>query len=138
MGISTTVKPATNATLAQSGTQYLFDSTADSGAVPGNTVGTNTQVRRLAYSEVERAALSLFVDRAGTVFYQELAPGSTTWRTINGSGSGVAIAANTHTSFDYKITSGSDFRFYYTEGGADVLSVMEASLRLTSDRSPGV
>ncbi len=54
-------------------------------------------------SGIDRVVLSIYVDQAVTVNYQVKLPGSSTWRTLNGSGSGDAVAASTLTVLDFTV-----------------------------------
>lgn len=80
-----------NTITGASATITVFDTSTDAGD------------RGLVSSGAERLVVSMFFDQAVTVNYQVKARGSSTWRTVNGSGAGDAITASTFTAIDFRI-----------------------------------
>lgn len=117
---------AITATPAGSATVILLDTTW------GNTTTTLTVRRGL--SRVRRAIVRVYMDQAATFYHDSLTVGSTTWRTINGSGSGSAITASTLFEMDC-LFIGDDTRLRVVTG--TVPTVWEVSVRLTDDRALG-
>lgn len=116
-----TTVPVANAT------QILFDSTADPGT------GT-TLARRRCFTQVRRVTVTILADQAVTFFFDSLVSGSTTWDTVNGSGSGEATTANTFFERDCFIL-GDDFRLKTTTTTAP--TVWRVSVRLSTQRARG-
>lgn len=111
-----------------SATIILFDSTADTGT------GT-TLARRRQWPTIKRAIVTILVDQNCTFFHDEITATSTsTWDTINGSGSGETITANTLFERDCRAI-GDDFRLRVTTGTQP--TVWRVSVRLTTDQALG-
>jgi hypothetical protein len=98
------------------------------------TGGSNSN--RKGFTHVQRILGSLRCDQAITLLYQVLRTGSTTWRTMNGSGSGDAITASTDTAIDYLVL-GPDSRLEAVTGGTGPSSC-EVDVGLYTDRTPGM
>lgn len=108
-----------------SATVVLFDTTAD--------IGTGTTLtRRRAYPYIKRAIVRIYMDQAATFYHDSLTNGSTTWRTVNGSGSGESITASTLFERDC-LFIGDDTRLRVVTGTGP--STWEVSVRLTTDRA---
>ena len=119
-------KPAAPVALA---TATLFDSTAD--LAKGTTL-----TRRRAWQDIVRAITSVYVNQAMTFKYETLERDSTTWRTVNGGGSGEVVAANTLFERDVEI-DGEDFRFTLTAGAVAPTTWEVATKLIAGDRSAG-
>ncbi len=119
----TELKPPANP--GASATATLWDSTADTGT--GVTLA-----RRNAFNDVKRVLVSVFIDQAATFFVDHLVPGSTTWRTTNGSGSGEAITASTYFERD-NLKMGPDMRLRIVT--VTNPTTWEVSIRLIHDRA---
>lgn len=87
-----TTVPALNTTV------ILWDSTADYGT------GT-TLTQRRAYTYIRRAIVRIYADQIVTLRAKDLVVGSTTWRVVNGGGSGEATSVNTYFERDYLFAS---------------------------------
>jgi hypothetical protein len=110
---------------AGSSTVILFDTTADTGT------GTTLTNRRL-FPEVKRAIVTIMCDVAVTFFHDRLNVGSTTWDTINGSGSGEATTGGTLFERDC-LFIGDDTRLKVTTTTAP--ATWRVSVRLVTDRA---
>lgn len=116
---------------------------AASATVAGNnasvvvfsTTSQGDNVRGM-YPGLERVALRARFDQAVTVLYQTLSLGSSTWRTMNGSGSGDALPANTDYFTDF-LRMGDDVRIVVATGGAGP-TTREVSVRISNDRALGM
>jgi len=64
----------------------------------------------------ERLAVSCRFDQAVTLLYQIQRLGSVTWRTMNGTGAGDAVPANTDAFYDY-LVQGPNSRLEVVNGG---------------------
>ncbi len=95
---------ALNTVTGNNATIVVFDTSTDTGH------------KLLLNSGAERLVVGMFFDQAVTVNYQVRHRGSSTWRTINGNGSGDSIAASTDTTIDYRII-GQDNRIQVVTGG---------------------
>jgi hypothetical protein len=100
-----------------------------------DTTGGNTASRQ-GYRHVDRIVFTGRCDQAITLNYQILHTGSTTWRTMNGGGSGVAVAANTDTVVDF-LALGPDSRVTAVTGGTGP-SACEYDIGLFTDRTLGL
>ncbi len=120
-GAAITTVPAGSATV------ILFDSTADPGK------GTTLTVRR-GWGLIKRGIVRIFTDQAATFYHDSLVVSSTTWDTVNGGGSGEAIAINTLFERDC-LFIGDDTRFRVVTG--TVPTVWRVSVRLSPDRALG-
>lgn len=112
---------------AGSATVVLFDSTGD----PATGV---TLSRRKGYPEIKRAIVRIYMDQNATFNHNSLSLNSTTWRTINGSGSGQAVTANTLFELDC-LFIGDDTQLTLVTG--TVPTVWEVSVRLAHERALG-
>lgn len=113
------------AVTAASTSYVLFSTTTAGDSVRGLNLG------------LERVALRARFDQATTILYQTLAAKPvTTWRTLNGAGSGDALAANTEYAVDFLVL-GPDVRLVVTTGGTPP-TVQELSYRVSNDRALGM
>ena len=86
---------------------------------------------------LERVALRCRFDQATTILYQTLAAKpATTWRTLNGSGSGDSLAASTDYAVDFLVL-GPDVRLVVVTG-ATPPTTQEVSTRTSNDRELGM
>lgn len=115
---------AITTTPAGSATVILLDTTA-------LRTGTTLTDRR-SFSMIKRALARIMMDQNATFFHDSLNVGSTTWRTINGSGSGQTITANTLFELDC-LFIGDDTRLRVLT--ATVPTLWEVSVRMSTDRA---
>lgn len=111
--------------------------------VQGNSVDvvvfsttSNGDSTRGMYPGLERVALRARFNQAVTIKYQTLNLGATTWRTLNGSGSGDSLGANTDYFTDF-LKMGDDVRIVVTTGGTGP-TTREVALRISNDRALGM
>ena len=123
----THLKPPANPGAAA--TAILLDTTA---VAVGGVLTTMTQ--RAKRPADRRAICCAIMDQAATFFIDVMLPGSTTWRTVNGNGSGEPIAANTFFERDVLLIS-DDTRIRIVTVNAP--TVWEVSVRLCGDRGLG-
>jgi hypothetical protein len=110
---------------APSTTYIVFSTTSQGDTVRGR------------YPGLERVALRARFDQATTILYQTLAAApATTWRTLNGSGSGDSLAAGTDYAVDFLVL-GPDVRLEVVTGGTPP-TTQEISTRLSNDRALGM
>lgn len=84
------------------------------------------------HKDADRVTVSCFFDQAVTILYQVKLPGSSTWRTVNGNGSGDAVSASTFTSIDYLMLAYNS-RIEVVTGGTGP-SVAEVQIGVVYDR----
>lgn len=90
-----------NTVTGNNATVIIFDTT-NAGQNPGPSV--------------DRIVISCYFDQAVTLQYQVRHRGSSTWRTVNGNGSGDTVSASTQTAIDFLIL-GYDSRVQVVTGG---------------------
>lgn len=90
---------ALNTVTGNSATVVIFDNTVVTG-----------------HKSADRVMVGMFFDQAVTVLYQVKLPGSSTWRTVNGDGSGDTVAASTLTVIDFRMMAYND-RIEVVTGG---------------------
>lgn len=102
-------------------------------AVTGNsaTIVIYDDTAVTANKGVDRAVVQMFYDQAVTILYQVKLPGSSTWRTVNGSGAGDAVTASTLTVIDFRLMSYSN-RIEVVTGGTGP-SVSETGVCIVHD-----
>lgn len=112
-------------------------------AVTGNnatvvvfTTTSQGDMQRGQYPGLQRVFARFRFDQATTVLYQTLDGNSTTWRTMNGSGSGDSLAANTDYAVDFLVL-GPDVRVAVATGGTGP-STREESVQVFNDRALGM
>jgi hypothetical protein len=90
------------------------------------------------YPGLQRIVVHYRGDQATTVFQQTLAPlPSTTWRTLNGSGSGDSVTANTDYAKDFLVL-GPDVRVDILTGGTPPTGGGELAIEICNDRTLGM
>lgn len=104
VGNTRTCRGPLNDVTGNNATVVIFDTSTDSGA------------KYLTNSGAERLLVSMFFDQAVTVNYQARIRGSSTWRTVNGDGSGDSVSASTFTAIDFRIMA-ADTRITVVTGG---------------------
>jgi hypothetical protein len=87
-GINISNSAITSLPGASNSAVILWDSTAD----PGLGI---TLARRRASPNLSRATVRIYADQVVTLFAEDLARGSTTWRAYNNGGAGDATTINT-------------------------------------------
>jgi hypothetical protein len=110
------------------------------GATTDNIVFTTTAQGdsiRNTFPGLQRVLVHFRGDQGVTVKYQTLAPlPTTTWRTMNGAGSGDVVGANTDYATDFLVL-GPDVRIDVLTGGAAPTGGGELAVELCNDRVTG-
>jgi hypothetical protein len=111
------------------------------GVTTHNIVFTTTAAGdsiRNAVPGLQRVLVHFRGDQGVTVNYQTLAPlPATTWRTLNGGGSGDVVAANTDYATDFLVL-GPDIRIDILTGGTAPTGGGELAIQVCNDRALGM
>lgn len=117
-------------------TAYLLDTTWNPGTGTGTT-GTLYARNQSAYKNVSRVQVGVYVDQALTFYVDWLDAISTTWRTVNGGGSGETVSASTYFFRDVA-RMGHDMRLRLVAGGTPPTTWEVTTVLIVGDQAAAV